>query len=155
VTLGGPQPRRIERVLVANRGEIARRIMRTCRRLGIETVAVHSDPDAAAPHAREADVAVRLPGTAAADTYLRTDLLVAAALRTGADAIHPGYGFLSERPDFAEASPPRAGLHRPTRVRDRRDGIQDRREGADACGRRPVLPDNSVESLDEIGVPRS
>ncbi|AEM88017.1 biotin carboxylase N-terminal domain-containing protein [Streptomyces violaceusniger] len=93
----------IRSLLVANRAEIARRIVRTCRDLGIATVAVHSDADAGAPHAREADAAVRLPGDAPADTYLRGDLLVKAALAAGADAVHPGYGFLSEHADFARA----------------------------------------------------
>ena len=91
----------IRSVLVANRGEIARRVFRTCRDLGIRTVAVHSDADAGAPFVAEADLAVRLPGNAPAETYLRGDLVIEAALKTGADAIHPGYGFLSENADFA------------------------------------------------------
>ncbi|MEU9691833.1 biotin carboxylase N-terminal domain-containing protein [Amycolatopsis japonica] len=93
----------IEKLLVANRGEIARRVFRTCRDAGIGTVAVFSDADADAPHTAEADVAVRLPGNAPADTYLRAELLIKAAVETGADAIHPGYGFLSENAAFARA----------------------------------------------------
>jgi propionyl-CoA carboxylase alpha chain len=85
----------ITSVLVANRGEIARRVFATCRRRGLATVAVFSDADAGSPHVREADCAVRLP------SYLRGDLIIEAALRAGADAIHPGYGFLSENPGFA------------------------------------------------------
>jgi propionyl-CoA carboxylase alpha chain len=90
-------------VLVANRGEIARRVFATCRRLGYATVGVFSDADAGAPHVSEADVAVRLPGNTSAETYLRSDLLIEAALAAGADAVHPGYGFLSEKEDFAQA----------------------------------------------------
>ncbi|RZK86096.1 MAG: ATP-grasp domain-containing protein [Rhodococcus sp. (in: high G+C Gram-positive bacteria)] len=93
----------IQSVLVANRGEIARRVFATCRRAGIGTVAVFSDADALSPHVAEADTAVRLPGNSPADTYLRGDLVIEAALLAGADAIHPGYGFLSENADFARA----------------------------------------------------
>ena len=90
-------------VLVANRGEIARRVFRTCRAMGIGTVAVYSDPDAGAPYVAEADAAVHLPGATPASTYLRGDLIIEAAQRAGADAIHPGYGFLSEDASFARA----------------------------------------------------
>ena len=86
---------------MANRGEIARRVFRTCRQAGIGTVAVFSDPDARAPHVSEADRAVRLPGAAAAQTYLNGAAIVAGALAAGADAVHPGYGFLAEDPGFA------------------------------------------------------
>ena len=93
----------INRLLVANRGEIARRVFATCRRLGIETVAVHSDADAGLPFVREADAAVRLPGTSPAETSLDAALVLEAARRTGADAIHPGYGCHSENAAFARA----------------------------------------------------
>src|SRR3954464_4482511 len=98
MTTHDPAP--VRRLLVANRGEIASRVFRTCRALGIGTVAVHSDADAGLPYVREADLAVRLPGDAPAATSLRAALLLDAARRTGADAIHPGYGFLSENAAF-------------------------------------------------------
>jgi propionyl-CoA carboxylase alpha chain len=93
----------ITRLLVANRGEIARRIFRTCRHMGIACVAVFSDPDVGAPHVTESDAAVRLPGSSPAGTYLNAPKLIAAALAAGADAVHPGYGFLSEDAGFARA----------------------------------------------------
>jgi len=93
----------VRSILVANRGEIARRIFRTARAMGLSTAALFSDADADLPFVREADQSVRLPGSAAADTYLRTDLILAAAALVGADAIHPGYGFLAENAEFAQA----------------------------------------------------
>ncbi|WP_375259159.1 biotin carboxylase N-terminal domain-containing protein, partial [Citreimonas sp.] len=90
-------------ILIANRGEIACRVIRTARAMGVTTVAVHSDVDAGAAHVAMADRAVSLGGASPAESYLRGEAIIEAALATGAQAIHPGYGFLSENPDFVEA----------------------------------------------------
>ena len=90
------------KILIANRGEIACRVIQTAKKMGVKTVAVYSDVDADALHVRQADEAVRLGPAPVAESYLRGDLIVKAALDRGAEAIHPGYGFLSENPDFVE-----------------------------------------------------
>ncbi len=97
-----PTPR-FSSVLVANRGEIASRVIRTCREAGLRSIAVYSDADEHAPFVNQADVAVRIGPTPAADSYLDADRILAAAVETGAEAIHPGYGFLSENAGFARA----------------------------------------------------
>ena len=91
------------KILVANRGEIACRVFRTAKRMGLKTVAVYSDADARSPHVLMADEAVRLGPAPAAESYLKAELILLAAKETGADCIHPGYGFLSERESFAKA----------------------------------------------------
>src|ERR1700722_15573569 len=96
-------PRVFRRVLVANRGEIAGRVMRTCRRLGIETVLTVSDADVGSGPARRADQVIRIGPAAAADSYLNVDAVVGAALAAEVDAVHPGYGFLSENARLARA----------------------------------------------------
>ena len=146
--------RTIHTLLIANRGEIARRIIRTCRAMAISPVVVFSDADADAPFVREADAGIRLVGNTASETYLRGDFVVQAALRLGADAVHPGYGFLSENAEFAQAVQD-AGLvwvgPSPSAIAAMGSKIQ-AKQLARAHGV-PVAPDNTVESLEEIGLP--
>ena len=92
-----------KKILIANRGEIACRVIKTARAMGIQTVAVYSDADAAALHVRSADEAVHIGAAASAESYLRADRIIQACKDTGAEAVHPGYGFLSENADFCEA----------------------------------------------------
>src|SRR5207253_2237261 len=96
-------PDSLRRVLIANRGEIAVRVIRACREMGISTAAVYSEADRHAPHVAMADSAYCIGPPPASESYLRIDSIIDAAKRSGADAIHPGYGFLSENQEFAEA----------------------------------------------------
>jgi acetyl/propionyl-CoA carboxylase alpha subunit len=128
-------------LLVANRGEIARRVIRTARAMGLRTVAVYSDPDRCAPHVGDADVAVALRGSSAAETYLDVDKILAAARATNADAIHPGYGFLSENAAFAEAvAAARLVFVGPSAETVRTMGDKERAKAAMAAAGVPVLP---------------
>ena len=152
-----------KKILIANRGEIACRVIRTARRMGIATVAVHSDADAGALHARMADECVPIGGAASADSYLRIDRLLDAVAATGAEAVHPGYGFLSENTEFAEALAERGivfigpGAHAITSMGDK---ITSKRIAAAAGvntipGYEDVIegPDHAVAIARKIGYP--
>ena len=151
------------KILIANRGEIACRVIDTCRRLGVATVAVYSDADRAARHVEMADEAVHIGGPAPKDSYLRGDAIIAAAKVTGAEAIHPGYGFLSENPDFVDAVE-RAGLTfiGPSAKAIRAMGLKDAAKALMEKAGVPVVPgyhgDNQADdhlagAADAIGYP--
>ena len=131
----------IRTVLVANRGEIARRVLRTVRAMGLRSVAVFSDADAGAPHVQDADEAVRIGPPPSRESYLAIDRLIEAARVTGADAVHPGYGFLAENAEFAERCAA-AGLTfvGPPPGAIRRHGKQDRGEAHHGRGGCPGDP---------------
>ncbi len=141
----------ITTLLVANRGEIACRVIRTARAMGIRTVAIYSEPDADAPHVHDADLAVAIGGTQSAETYLVAQKILDAASRTNADAIHPGYGFLSENAEFAEACAAAGILFvGPSPESIREMGLKDRaKEWARKAGV-PVLPDAVITTDDPV-----
>ncbi|MDX5374007.1 MAG: urea carboxylase [Pseudomonadaceae bacterium] len=149
-------------VLIANRGEIAVRAIRTLKRLGVQSVAVYSDADRNAQHVRDADVAIALGGDKPADSYLRIDKILAAARETGAQAIYPGYGFLSESAEFAEACEA-AGIAfvGPTPAQIREFGLKHRARELAAEARVPMAPgtgllhslDEALQAAESIGYP--
>ncbi len=140
----------IRKVLVANRGEIALRVIRACRALGLGAVAIYSDADRAAPHVRAADEAYRIGPGPAVESYLRIPAVVDAARRSGADAVHPGYGFLAENPEFAAACAEEGirFIGPPAEVLARCGDKAETRRAARGAGV-PVLP--GTESLDDVG----
>ena len=146
-------PRPIQKVLIANRGEIALRIMRTVRSMGLQSVAVYSDVDADMPFARYADEAVHIGPATAAESYLISERIIQAAQKTGADAIHPGYGFLSENAAFAQATED-AGLAfigpRPHSIQTMGDKLS--AKAAVSAQNVPLVPgsEGEITDLDEI-----
>jgi propionyl-CoA carboxylase alpha chain len=141
----------ITKLLIANRGEIARRITRTARAMDIATVAVHSDPDRDAPHVREADESVALPGSTPRDTYLDIAAIIRAAHATGADAVHPGYGFLSENAEFARACS-NAGLVFVGPTPEVIEAMGSKLAAKDLMARAgvPILPGATIDSIDDV-----
>jgi len=149
VSLVPASSRQIRTLLVANRGEIARRVIRTARAMGIGTVAIYSEPDAGSPHVTDADRAVPLRGATAAETYLDVTKVLDAAQRARADAVHPGYGFLSENAEFAEACAVAGLLFVGPDPRTMREmGLKDRAKAIARAAGVPVLPDAAVPGDD-------
>ena len=146
----------IKRLLIATRGEIALRIVRACEELGIETAAVYSEPDANAPHVRAADQAIAIGPAPAAQSYLSIGRIIDAARRVGADAVHPGYGFLSENPAFADACA-QAGLvfvGPPGDVIARMGSKIEARRLAAAAGV-PIVPGETPDDQSDAGIRRA
>jgi 3-methylcrotonyl-CoA carboxylase alpha subunit len=141
----------LSKILIANRGEIACRIIRTARKMGIATVAVYSEADAGALHVEMADEAVLIGSAAASESYLKVDAILDAARRTGADAIHPGYGFLSENPDFVEKVE-KAGLIfiGPSAKAIRAMGLKDAAKALMEKANVPVVPGYHGEAQDLV-----
>ena len=134
-------------VLVANRGEIALRVIRTLRRLGIRAVSVHSDADRTARHVFEADESIHIGPPQAAKSYLNTSAILDACARSGAEAVHPGYGFLSENADFAEAAEAAGVVFiGPTPSQMRQFGLKHTARELAARAKVPLLPGSSVLS---------
>ena len=144
----------INRLLIANRGEIAVRIAKTASKLGIETVGIYAENDLSALHTELMDISIHLPGTTLQDTYLNSEKIIEEALRTNSDAVHPGYGFLSENPDFAQAVQD-AGLlwvgPTPNQIRNLGDKIIAKKTaieaGVETTPSYEVIPDGDIPKI--------